>query len=248
MMKNIYIFYHVLLTDNLQSIGIVSEQLNTLMVSGLLGAAEKIFIGAIYGGDNKEILNCFNNIIKSFNINNNIELVFINKSGDESSTLTYLKMFANSLQDNNYFLYFHTKGVTHLDNDFFLPTKYWRHYLEYFNIIKWKNAVDKLNSGYDSCGALWINDKLHPNLSLSDWENKGFYAGTFFWLTKNLIDQIPYIYFSNSCTLGRYCVEAIPSIIPHNFYILDDNIPLKSNIDMYNIVYSPLMYQYDNNN
>ena len=65
-----------------------------------------------------------------------------------------------------------------------MPTKYWRHYLNYFNIIKWKDAVNKLDEGYDSCGVLWISDKEHPNLSISTWEDRGFYAGTFFGYLK----------------------------------------------------------------
>jgi hypothetical protein len=215
------------------------------MISGLLSVAKKIFIGIVYGGEDKKIINNLNDLIQSFNINDNITLMFNFKSGDEYLTLTQLKKFTKTLTENNdYFLYFHTKGVTHLDNDFHLPTKYWRHYLEYFNIIKWEEAVNKLNDGYESCGVLWINDKEHPNLSISTWENRGFYAGTFFWLTKTLVDKIPDLYFTNNCSIGRNCVESLPSIVPHKFYVLDDNKPIESNIDMYHVIYNPFMYQY----
>jgi hypothetical protein len=244
MINNIYIFYHILITDDVKSINIVAEQLNNLMISNLLSVTKKIFIGIIYGGKNKTVLDGLTDLIQSYNINDNITIMFNHKNGSEDLTLTQLKNFTKTLSDDhNYFLYFHTKGVTHLEDNFFMPTKYWRHYLNYFNIIKWKDAVNKLDEGYDSCGVLWISDKEHPNLSISTWENRGFYAGTFFWLSKSLIDKIPDTFFTNNCRLGRHCVEALPSIVPHNFYILD-NVPIDFNIDMYQIVYNPSMYQH----
>ena len=68
MINNIYIFYHILITDDVKSINIVAEQLNNLMISNLLSVTKKLVIGVIYGGKDKTILDGLTDLIQSYNI------------------------------------------------------------------------------------------------------------------------------------------------------------------------------------
>ena len=63
MINNIYIFYHILITDDVKSINIVAEQLNNLMISNLLSVTKKLFIGVIYGGKDKTVLDNLTDLI-----------------------------------------------------------------------------------------------------------------------------------------------------------------------------------------
>ena len=93
MINNIYIFYHILITDDVKSINIVAEQLNNLMISNLLSITKKLFIGVIYGGKDKTVLDNLTDLIQSYNINDNITIMFNHKNGSEDLTLTQLKNF-----------------------------------------------------------------------------------------------------------------------------------------------------------
>jgi hypothetical protein len=139
------------------------------------------------------------------------------------------KNYANQCSEIEYILYFHTKGTTHYDKSTEISTRYWRHYLEYFNILRWKECVSKLDEGYDSCGAQLLN---------------GFYgyhySGTFYWMTTTLIQQIDTHYFSNDSKFGRFCIEALPGAVEHNAYSF-----CTINENMYDTIIKPEKYIYN---
>jgi hypothetical protein len=241
---NIEIFYHLFIDDEWYSFSIFNEQMNTLLNSGLLHNCVSLNIGIIYCGVSEKILNKINKLIEQYNINSNIRILYISDSGNECNTGIFLKNYCDLLpsliSEHTYILYFHSKGVSHFNTEKELPTKYWRHYLEYFNLIKWKNCVDKLNDGYDSCGTLWFSQKNHPILLNSEWINSGFYAGSFFWVKSSLIQKIPLKNFTNE-VFYRECMESIPSIIEHNFYSFDNTV-IEGNHDLYFEIYNPKKY------
>lgn len=246
---NIQIFYHLLLDDNWYSFSIFNEQMSLLLNSGLLHNCESLNIGIVYGGNSEKTLSKINKLIDLYNINSNIKTLYISSSGNECNTGLYLKQYcdtlSNQISEDTYVLYFHGKGVTHFNTEKEKPTKYWRHYLEYFNILKWENCVNKLKEGHDSCGVSWLTWKPHPILINNEWDNSGFYAGSFFWVKPSLIKKTPLKNFTNE-VFGRECMESIPSIIPHNFYSFDDE-PLKSNTDLYFNIYYPTKYNNNDN-
>lgn len=240
-MNRILIFYHIYLIGP-YTISIVSQQLSLILHSGLLDSCESLNIGVINPNKNLEYNPELQELIDSFNIDNKIKILFNISGGDERDTAIQFKDFSDKLSEDEeaFILYFHTKGVTHFNQQSMYPTKYWRHHMEYFNILRWKDCVCLLRNGYDSCGVLWIDKKTnHEFLRDCEWEDAGFYGGTFFWMTTNLIKKIDVSCFSK---YGRYSIEVLPSHVEHSFYSFDD-YPIKNFIDFYNTSYYPKNYQ-----
>jgi hypothetical protein len=80
-------------------------------------------------------------------------------------------------EEEFYLLYIHHKGSFTRT----LGNIYWRHYMQYFNIEKWRECVAKLDEGYDMCGAAWpkeINEGDMP-----------YYPGNFFWAKSSYINR-----------------------------------------------------------
>lgn len=241
---NIQIFYHLYLNDNWYSLSTFTEQMYALLSSGLLHNTTSLNISVISSTSEESVLKQFNSIVNQYNVNSNINVINVYRSGNECDTGILLKTYCDSLPTSiskkTYVLYFHSKGISHQNTDNELPTKYWRIYLEYFNIFKWKSCVLKLTEGYDSCGAMRMIRKDHPFLSRNAWDDAGFYAGTFFWMKSDLIQKIPFNYFTNR-NFGRECIESIPSIIPHKYFVIN-NKPIDDSLDLYRTILNPLNY------
>ncbi len=241
---NIQIFYHLYITDEWDTFSIFNEQMNILLNSGLLHNCQFLNIGVIHSGNSTETINKINKLIELYNINSNIKILYINNSGNECYTGTHLKEYCDgldeSISENTYILYFHSKGASHINSHKELTTRYWRHYLEHFNILKWRDCIDKLNEGYDSCGILWVKQLGHPLLHESSWKDAGFYAGTFYWVKSSLVRKIPFKYFTNE-VFKRECMESIPAIIPHKYYSFDESAH-DNGYDLYQHIYNPINY------
>jgi len=213
-MKKINIFYHVCLINN--GLDIVQEQLYLLYMSGLLSKCNSLNIGILY--ENIDDYVKLKKIISYYNLNNKIKILFskYNDNSWEQDTALEFKKYSDGCCDEEYILYFHNKGTTHYNKSSEISTRYWRHYLEYFNILKWEDCVDKLNSGYESCGVQWLQG-FYSN----------HYSGTFFWINTSIIKQIDFNYFKNSSKFGRFCIEAVSGVIEHkafSFCNLNDNL------------------------
>lgn len=239
-MNKIFIFYHIYLTGP-YTISIVSQQLSIILHSGLLDRCESINVGIISPDINSVYNSEIEELLNSFNIDEKIKILFSITGGDERDTAIQFKNFSDKLsqEEKSFIFYFHTKGVTHLNQTSMYPTKFWRHHMEYFNIFKWRDCVSVLQNGYDSCGVLWINKKTgHENLRDNKWEESGFYGGAFFWMTTDLIRKLDISFFSK---YGRYSIEVLPSHVEHSFYSFDD-YPIKNFIDFYKSSYYPINY------
>jgi hypothetical protein len=81
----------------------------------------------------------------------------------EGTTILHIQELVHSTDEEFYVCYIHHKGVKS-------QTITWRKYMEYWNIEKWRECVAKLDEGYDTCGASFLDNPPHP-----------FYAGNFFW-------------------------------------------------------------------
>lgn len=73
------------------------------------------------------------------------------------------------------FLYMHTKG----NYTRTLGNRNWRMYMQYWNVEKWKDCLQKFDEGYDTVGASWQKGEC----------KKPYYAGNFFWARSSYIPR-----------------------------------------------------------
>jgi hypothetical protein len=143
-------------------VSITKEQTNLLMESGLFfGAHSEINMMLHY---NKED---FDWLIKTWpEVPGSVNYKVFDESykeWHEGTTIYHIQELVHSTEEEFYVCYIHHKGVSSGQHS-------WRHYMQYWNIEKWKECVAKLDEGYDLCGASFLNNPPHP-----------FYAGNFFW-------------------------------------------------------------------
>lgn len=159
-------------TDITGNIDITLEQIELLKTSGLLDSSE-VILCSHYNKDNyKDLiqqLSCYsnNNKFKHFDISY--------KEWYEYTTCLELQKDCNESREEFYALYIHNKGAfTRTVGNY-----NWRKYMEYFCIEKWKECIEKLDEGYDTCGAAFLTDEpIHP-----------YYAGNFFWAKSSYINR-----------------------------------------------------------
>lgn len=166
-----FVYYHVLLINNWKEI--VIEQLTLMQRSGLYDKIDKIKIGCL-----GEPLDKLQELLKDYPKCN---VAYYSKDIKEYEYVTLDLLLNDSKTEKPFFgLYFHTKGVS-------FPKisggKYWRDYMGHYNITTWKEAVKKLQKGYDLCGVKLIgpNDPNHFPLH---------YSGNFFWFKSSYISRL----------------------------------------------------------
>jgi hypothetical protein len=223
-MKKIAIFYHLFQINDWKNLYL--QQINSLNISGLYDACDFIHIGV--NGDQDLPF-----IMEKMEVKYNEGKIL------EAHTLQSLWEFSKSNPDYK-LLYFHSKGLTHYNNEYFsLTTNTWRIYLEYFVIHKWKDCVNDLEK-YDCVGSEWIT-----NSKLLDTETQEYvynynphYSGNFWWANSSYIQnlELDYIY-NEEKGWGRWKSE---------FWIGTKNPNYKSyhnsNMLLYDCVYSPEYY------
>lgn len=150
----IAIFYHIYQDPDSNWIPIVDNQIELLSNSGLLNAAEVLYIGL--NGD--QDLPPFPIDPTKMSVNTNSDW------RDERETLRALKKFG---EDNEDFviLYIHNKGVTDPDNT---NIKDWVDILNYFCITRWKDCLKVLETRFGAVGALLKERHYHGNFWWAD--------------------------------------------------------------------------------
>ena len=123
-MSEIYGFWHIATIGEYWEL-IVQEQLDLLSESGLINASEQVFACVVGSEEKPESISNVEIIDRTLDVNLN-----------ELFTLQYLKQFCDT-KPNCKVWYIHTKGVSHPD----IYQYYWRKYMEYFNIERWKDCV-----------------------------------------------------------------------------------------------------------
>lgn len=162
---DIKIFSHVMDWQNDTSITL--EQTELLEKTGLLDAAQEVNIMVHFKMDSFEWLR------ERWKYRNNVRFHVFGeeyRTWCEATTMHYIQEFAHHADREYYVLYMSNKGVTHPPNDGTNQTE-WRHYMQYWNVEKWRECVAHLDEGYDTCGASFLaHEQYSP-----------FYAGNFFW-------------------------------------------------------------------
>jgi hypothetical protein len=159
------VFFHIATIGNYKEI--VREIINHLEESGLLKEALKIYFSVV--GSEKVDLPLNNNCSISYDL----DLDF-----GEFVTLNKLKNLADFIKDNVKILYIHTKGVTSDPNN--QPIKDWRKYMLHFNIDKYKDMEEYLDS-YDACGVDFTTEPTKH------------FSGNFWWVNSNYVKTLPRI-------------------------------------------------------
>lgn len=163
------VFSH--LVDLPGSMEIAAEQVDLLVVSGLLQHAEVIF-HCNYNQYN------FNWLTTLFKDQANVK--FVNFGADpeeyETPTLINIKQTSDYSEEEFYALYIHQKGVRHMNTS---SVHAWRRYMQYFNIERWRDCVARLDEGYDCVGVDWRDDP---------WKH---FSGNFWWARSSYIKKLP---------------------------------------------------------
>lgn len=179
-MKPLAVFYHCKLSGE----GVPSEdfalrvmcsQMDALKRSGLADAASEIHIG-VNGGDG-------DGLTASSMAPNKAQLHIHGKEArTEIPTLNLISSWLKGHEDW-YVLYHHTKGITHVGES---PYEVWRWCMERGVVWGWKNCVEKMDSGYDSCGCHWLTPERFGAAITSP-----FWGGTFWWAKPGYLMTLP---------------------------------------------------------
>lgn len=177
------IFYHLHQTRKWEEL--FEEQMNSLVNCGLYEKCDFIHIG-INGNEELPFL------LDKMKVEYHEDMIL------EAYTLKRLWEFCNSNPDYKV-LYFHSKGVTWLDDpETSITTTSWRKYLEYFVIENWLTCNEDLNS-YDCVGTEWVyKSKLwNHELQKYEFEINPHYCGNFWWANAEYIKKLDLNYIFN---------------------------------------------------
>jgi hypothetical protein len=159
------VFFHIATIGNYREI--VNEIINHLEDSGLLNEAYKIYFSVVGSGEVDLPLN--NNCSISYDLDLNF---------GEFITLTKLKNLADFIESNVKILYIHTKGATSDPSS--QPIKDWRKYMLHFNVDKYLDMLNYLDS-HDACGVDFVEDPAKH------------FSGNFWWANSYYIKTLPKI-------------------------------------------------------
>ena len=163
-------FWHIMMVN--EYLQIVTEQLRLMKDSGLYESVDKLHLGCIGSAKNLQ---------KVSNIVNGDKIIYYhdrNVGAFEFFTLKILKHHADSCDFNGF--YIHTKAVTWPKNE---GGKYWRDYMNYYNITRWKDCLDHLNRGYETCGVKLLSIRDTPAFKMH-------YSGNFFWFKSSYVKTL----------------------------------------------------------
>lgn len=141
---------------------ITHEQTNLLESSGLLDACTESHFNLHYDKSDYQWL------IDRWSSKNVKFHTFDESYKDwyEATTILSIQDYVSKSNDEFYVCYIHHKGASHGPD----AHHNWRRYMQYWNIEKWRDCVNKLDEGYDTCGASFLGNPPYP-----------FYAGNFYW-------------------------------------------------------------------
>jgi hypothetical protein len=164
-------YYHILLVNNWKEI--VIEQLTVMKRSGLYKIAREIKIGAL-GSDLKEL----EAVLKDYP---KCSIAYYSENVKEYEFATLDILHEDSKKGKPFYgVYFHVKGVSFPLNS---GGKYWRDYMNHYNLTTWKECVKKLQKGYDLCGVKLLGPQDRGGWNLH-------YSGNFFWFKSTYIKKL----------------------------------------------------------
>jgi len=170
-------FYHIYCNENWNQI--VPFHIECLNKYGLLDSLESFKIGLV---GNLE----YRNIVKHFLDSKNINFEIVDESNDGWEQVTMNKLYEFSQNNDGYILYAHSKGAVNNGEQ----NRQWRKSMTWHNIVKWKEAVDKLKD-CDAVGCHWHDFTKQQSSTLGGPHTGNcWFAGTFWWSKLDLLRQI----------------------------------------------------------
>lgn len=219
MLNGIYGFMHIAIMGNWKKI--IEDQLRIIESSGLRRETNKIIVGITgdtfdeeyYLSEHPDVRNAvpkfFSNGLDHYNrygkkegrktktntdcidfLSNYVDVVYHDSNLKLAEKFTLLKVhkFAH-LVSNSKFWYIHTKGASRPNEK---NVYYWRKYMEYFVIEKYRDCVVALDK-YDVCGTDWFES--NPDRFAKCWGLKkkfvnSLFIGNFWWAKSDYIRKI----------------------------------------------------------
>jgi len=168
---NLYHFYHVYADG--EWIEAVDEHCEALKEHGLAENLDKFYLGVVGTDDNRTT--AISRITMHHNLN--AEVIVEAPIQWEQITLEPLRRFSTT--NDGYLLYAHTKGSYN-----HTPINIgWRSSMCYYNVVKWKDAVEKLDEGYRAVGCHWVNDAI--------------FGGNYWWANTSYLKCLPTLAVDN---------------------------------------------------
>jgi hypothetical protein len=167
--------------------------------------------------------------------------VFYPDSKEETETLQWISTYA---KENKvvYFLYFHTKGITHYSE----PTEDWRKYMQYFVIGNHKDCIAKLDEGFDCCGVMWNpTENIQPSHRKGKSDVYHHFSGGMWWATAEYINRLDDSYLTEDWRYYReFWIGSAQQRKVHEFHNSRFNDPksLKALGGHYKRLYKPEQY------
>ena len=171
------LYYHIFLNDYGTWSHIFMEQFKLLEDVGLLHQFDEVKVSVITNDEDK--LKSFVRLISTFR---KVELDVYMNSPDAENVMSQ-RMWRDSQNEDYQMLYLHSKGITATDNHLkngdaqvFKNYYYWRHFLNWGVIEKWKDCVLALSS-HDLAGVNYF-DKPSMHFSGNFWWGNSSYVRT----------------------------------------------------------------------
>lgn len=165
------LFYHIADLPHWKSL--VEEKIQLMTATNLWQSFQEIYLLCHHTPDN------FKSWITQFSNDKRIIPVLyrdsVNPLGEIYSNRT-IHTVCNSLKHNTPIFRYHTKGLSQLHNHNRTKSLQWNSYLDYYNIVNWKNCVEKLET-YDVAGVN-VHQPTH-------------FSGNIYWANSNYIKTLP---------------------------------------------------------
>lgn len=164
----VLVIYHIYC--NQQTLSVLKDQVTKIVYSGLYDALESV--KCFLTGDEK-----FMEPIRSF-LRDSGKKFIIEATGVDDKTYERftLNRIPKLLNDEDRFLYIHTKGVSekHANND---NVYWWRAWMEYHLIFRYKECLEALQK-VNLVGVGYTTKMIGPHFSGNFWWTKGSYFKT----------------------------------------------------------------------
>jgi hypothetical protein len=187
-----------------------SEDLSSKQIKRLLDS-DLSTVATVYLSLNGDLVK-FLPIVKLVETRNNFRICHTSERSDlmEYPALNLLKDVSDLAQEEEYIMYFHLKGITHRNNP---GIHDWRNYMEYWTIDRWKDCIDLLDSGYDTCGTNYIHGNfLGIDQKIRNWQH---YSGGFWWAKTSYIKKLDRLMHPDDYVMG--------SVSKYTGYTIDKN-------------------------
>lgn len=178
-MTDMVVFYNV--CDLPGSRNLMLRQMIRFCQSELATKAKTVYVMM-----NGQLTN-FLDLARLLENNSNVRMVHVDNTtkNHEYSGLNFLKQYCDQLDEEQYIMYWHLKGVSHLTNP---GVQNWREYMEYWTIDRYQDCIEELDNEFDTVGTNWIDEPFHGvDHAVRNWKH---YSGNFWWARSSYIKKL----------------------------------------------------------